>query len=172
MIDAIKKLIRDIPDFPKPGITFKDITPLLADARYFNQAIDLVVEHYKDKSVQKVVCVEARGFIVGAPLAAKLSAGIIPVRKLGKLPYASIQQTYALEYGTDTLEIHADAIKPGDRVLIADDLLATGGTVSAVVDLIKKLQGEIVGIAFLIELDFLKGREKLSGQEVFSLIHY
>jgi adenine phosphoribosyltransferase len=172
MVEAIKKLIRDIPDFPKPGILFKDITPLLGNAEQFKRAIDMCVERYQDKAIQKVVCVEARGFIVGAPLAAKLGVGLIPIRKPGKLPCDTIKQTYDLEYGTDTLEIHADAIAPGDRILIVDDLLATGGTVSAAVDLIKKLQGKIVGVTFLIELDFLKGREKLDGQDVFSLIHY
>jgi adenine phosphoribosyltransferase len=172
MLETIKKKVRDIPDFPKPGIIFKDITPLLADAQGFQQAINVLGEYYQHKKISKVVCIEARGFIVGASLAAKLGAGIIPVRKPGKLPYETIRQTYDLEYGTDTLEIHSDSIAPGEHVLIVDDLLATGGTVSAVVNLVQKLKGQIIGLAFLIELDFLKGRERLQGQEIFSLIHY
>ncbi len=172
MPQTIKQLIRDIPDFPKKGILFKDITPLLVQGKSFHRAIDLIADHYHGIHVDHVVCVEARGFIVGAPLAYRLGAGIVPVRKAGKLPAQTIQTTYELEYGTDTLEIHADAIPPGGKVLIADDLLATGGTVSGVVDLIRKLNGDIVGIAFLIELEFLKGREKLKGHDVFSLIQY
>ncbi|MBN1594287.1 adenine phosphoribosyltransferase [candidate division FCPU426 bacterium] len=172
MLAKIKEKIRDIPDFPKAGIIFKDITPLLADAEGFAQAVNAMAEHFQGLGITKVVCVEARGFIIGAPLAARLGAGIVPVRKPGKLPYQTIQQTYALEYGTDTLEMHVDAIAPGDRVLIADDLLATGGTVAAVVELVKKLKGEILGLAFLIELDFLHGRNKLKGQDIFTLIHY
>jgi len=172
VVDTIKEMVRDIPDFPKPGIVFKDITPLLAKPDRFYQAIDMIAEQYKGKSIDQVVCVEARGFILGSLLAYKLGAGIVPVRKPGKLPHQTIQTTYALEYGTDTLEIHADAITPGNRILIVDDLLATGGTMAAAVDLIKKLKGDIVGIAFLIELKFLKGHEKLEGQNVFSLIQY
>jgi adenine phosphoribosyltransferase len=172
MVPAIKKLIRDIPDFPKPGIIFKDITPLLVEGKAFHQAIDLIAAHYQGHKIDQVVCVEARGFILGAPLAYALGAGLVPVRKPGKLPYETIQTTYELEYGTDTLEIHADAIPSGCRVLIADDLLATGGTVAAVVKLVEQLKGKIVGISFLIELEFLKGRDKLKGYDVFSLLQY
>ncbi len=172
MVELLENLIRDIPDFPKPGIIFKDITPLLAEPEALRLAIDRIAEHYKDKSIAQVVCVEARGFIIGAPLAYKLGAGVVLVRKPGKLPFQTLQTTYALEYGTDSLEIHSDAILPGTRVLIADDVLATGGTVSGAVDLIRKLEGRISGIAFLIELEFLKGRRRLEGQDVFSLIKY
>ena len=171
-IDDLKGRIRDIPNFPKPGILFRDITPLLADGESFCQAIDYIGERYQDKKVDVVVGVEARGFIMGAALAYKLQAGNIMIRKPGKLPYKTHRTTYALEYGTDSLEIHQDAFKPGQRVLIADDLLATGGTVSAAVSLVKQLGGEIVELAFLIELTALKGREKLKGYSVFSLLQY
>ncbi|MCD4813346.1 adenine phosphoribosyltransferase [bacterium] len=171
-MEKIKEKVRDILNFPKPGIVFKDITPLLGDPRQFHKAVDMIADHYSGKRVDQIVCVEARGFILGAPLAYKLGTGIVPVRKPGKLPGQTLQTTYALEYGTDSLEVHADAIKPGERVLIADDLLATGGTVAAAMDLIGKLKGEIVGITFLIELAFLKGREKLGNQDVFSLLTY
>jgi adenine phosphoribosyltransferase len=171
-VETIKSLIRDIPDFPKPGILFKDITPLLSDAAAFRNAIDLMAEHYRGQKIDQIVCVEARGFLMGAPLAYKLNAGIIPVRKPGKLPAQCIKTTYALEYGTDTLEMHQDALRPGSRVLIADDVLATGGTTAGVVDLVQKLNGQVIGIAVLIELGFLKGRERLPGQDVFSLIKY
>lgn len=172
MTQTIKELIRDIPDFPKPGIIFKDITPLLVEGKAFRRAIDMIAERYQDRKIEQVVCVEARGFILGAPLAYKLGAGLVPVRKPGKLPYETIQTTYELEYGTDTLEIHADAIPSGCNVLIADDLLATGGTIGAVVKLVDQMKGKIAGIAFLIELEFLKGREKLKGYDVFSLLKY
>jgi adenine phosphoribosyltransferase len=171
-VDELKRRIRDIPDFPKPGILFRDITPLLADGRAFCQAIDYIGERYQDKKIDVVVAVEARGFIMGSALAYKLHAGNILIRKSGKLPYKTHRATYALEYGTDTLEIHQDAFKPGQRVLIADDLLATGGTISAAVDLVKQLGGEIVELAFLIELTALKGREKLKEHSVFSLLQY
>lgn len=171
-VDDLKRRIRDIPDFPKPGILFRDITPLLADGRTFSQAIDSIGGRYQDKKIDVVVGVEARGFIMGAALAYKLHAGNILIRKSGKLPYKTHRTTYALEYGTDTLEIHQDAFKRGQRVLIADDLLATGGTVSAAVDLVKQLGGEIVELAFLIELTALKGREKLRDYPVFSLLQY
>jgi adenine phosphoribosyltransferase len=171
-VDDLKRRIRDIPDFPKPGILFRDITPLLADGRTFSQAIDSIGGRYQEKKIDVVVGVEARGFIMGAALAYKLHAGNILIRKSGKLPYKTHRTTYALEYGTDTLEIHQDAFKRGQRVLIADDLLATGGTISAAVDLVKQLGGEIVELAFLIELTALKGREKLRDYPVFSLLQY
>jgi len=172
VVDDLKRRIRDIPDFPKPGILFRDITPLLSDGKAFRQAIDHLGGRYLDRKIDVVVGVEARGFIMGAALAYKLGAGNILIRKSGKLPYKTHRTTYALEYGTDSLEIHQDAFKPGQRVLIADDLLATGGTISAAVDLVRQLGGEIIELAFLIELTALKGREKLKEHSVFSLIQY
>jgi adenine phosphoribosyltransferase len=169
---SLKKSIRDVPNFPKEGIIFKDITPLLKDPKAFRLAINKMAKHYKGKQIDGIVAVEARGFIFAGALAAKLKTGFIPVRKPGKLPYKTISETYQLEYGTDTLQIHEDAIKPGDKILIVDDLLATGGTVAAVVNMVKKLGGEVVGIGFLIELAFLNGRSKLSGHEIFSELVY
>ncbi|MCL5025864.1 MAG: adenine phosphoribosyltransferase [Chloroflexi bacterium] len=164
--------IRDIPDFPQKGILFKDITTLLKDPDAFHCAVDMLTETYRDKVVDVVVAVESRGFILAAPVAYNLGAGFVPVRKLGKLPAESIRVDYALEYGTNTLEMHRDAIQPGQRVLIIDDLLATGGTVAATVDLVERLGGEVIGLAFLIELLFLRGREKLPGREILSLIQF
>ncbi len=172
MTDAWQRLIRDVPDFPKPGILFKDITPLLAQPEAWKTAIAQLAEPYRQKQVQQVVCVESRGFLVGSALAALLGAGLVPVRKPGKLPAATLRADYALEYGTDSLEIHADAFAPRTRVLIVDDLLATGGTTAAAADLVNRLRGTLVGAAFLIELTFLKGREKLAGLDVHSLIKY
>ena len=171
-IEELKRRIREIPDFPKTGILFRDITPLLSDGRAFHQTIDFLGERYVDRKVDIVVGVEARGFIMGAALAYKLGAGNALVRKEGKLPFKTNRATYALEYGTDTLEIHQDAIKPGQRVVLADDLLATGGTISAAAELVRQLGGEIVELAFLIELTSLKGRERLASLPVFSLIQY
>jgi adenine phosphoribosyltransferase len=171
-VKRLKEIIRDIPDFPKKGIVFKDVTTLLRDPVSFQRTVDLLGHRYIDKSIDLVVGIEARGFIVGAALAYKLGAGIILVRKPGKLPYKTHKASYELEYGMDELEIHQDAITKGQRVLIADDLLATGGTVSAVISLIEKLGGEIVECAFLIELNFLKGREKLKPHSVYSLINF
>jgi adenine phosphoribosyltransferase len=168
----LKKYIRNIPDFPKPGILFRDITTLLKNKTAFKNALNLLAAQYRGKKVDLVVAVEARGFILGGAIAHKLGAGFIPVRKTGKLPWKTYSATYALEYGTDTLEMHCDAIRPGARVLIVDDLLATGGTVKAVTDLVKKQKGKICGIAFLIELEDLKGRDKLKDYTVFSLIKY
>ncbi|MBM3252110.1 MAG: adenine phosphoribosyltransferase [Candidatus Omnitrophica bacterium] len=168
----LKKYIRDIPDFPKAGILFKDITTLLNDKDAFRKAVNLLAKDYQKQNIDIVVAVEARGFILGGAVAHRLGAGFVPVRKKGKLPSKTISETYDLEYGTDTLEIHQDAIKPGARVLIIDDLLATGGTVKAVAELVKKLQGEIAGIAFLIELKFLKGKEKLKDYPILSLIKF
>lgn len=168
----LKRFIRDIPDFPKTGIIFKDITPLLNDKEAFKKAVDLLVKHFKKEKVTKIVSVEARGFIFGAALAYKLGAGFVPVRKKGKLPHKTTSVTYELEYGTDTLESHEDAISPGDRILIVDDVLATGGTVKAVCDLVRKSGISIVGLAFLIELRFLKGNTKLKDFPVYSVIKY
>jgi adenine phosphoribosyltransferase len=171
-IDMLKSKIRDVPDFPKPGVVFKDITPLLADGETFRSALDLLGDRYRDKGIQVVVGVEARGFIIGSTLAYKLGAGHVLIRKAGKLPLRTHRAVYQLEYGTDALEIHEDAFEPGTRILLADDVLATGGTVAAAVDLVNKLGGDIVEIAFLVELTFLKGRERLADYPVFSLIQY
>ncbi|GCF06662.1 adenine phosphoribosyltransferase [Dictyobacter arantiisoli] len=164
--------VRDIPDFPQQGVLFKDITPLLQDARAFRVAMDRLAAHYAGAGIEAVVGVESRGFIFGAPLAYLLNCGFVPVRKFGKLPGETVNVEYALEYGTNVVELHMDAIKPGQRVLIVDDLLATGGTVSASIELVEKLGGHIAGIAFLVELGFLKGRERLKGHDVFALIQY
>ncbi|MFH0839500.1 MAG: adenine phosphoribosyltransferase [Candidatus Omnitrophota bacterium] len=170
--DELKAAIRDVPDFPKKGIIFKDITPLLKDAALFKKAVDALVDQFKDKKIDRVVSVESRGFILGSAIAYKLGASFIPVRKKGKLPHLTYYAEYALEYGTDILEMHQDAIRKGDKVLIIDDLLATGGTLGAAINLVEKMGGEIAGIGFLIELAFLKGREKNKGHEIFSLIKY
>lgn len=169
MID-LKSCVRDIPDFPKKGIIFKDITTLLKNKDALRNTVDTIADKFKNEKIDYVLSVEARGFIFGAAVAYKLGAGLIPVRKKGKLPHKTLSVTYELEYGTDTLEIHKDALKPGDRILIVDDLLATGGTVAAVSKLVEKMGGKIVGMAFVIELLPLKGREKLKGYEVLSLI--
>lgn len=170
--EELKQKIRNIPDFPKKGILFRDITTLLKDSSAFNKAVLALADPYRNKKIDLITAVEARGFILGGALAHELGTGIIPVRKKGKLPAETINATYSLEYGEDSLEIHKDAIRPGSRVLIVDDLLATGGTIQAVVELVKKLKGEIVGIAFLIELLDLKGRDKLKGYPIISLIRY
>ena len=170
--EDLKKYIRDVPDFPKKGIVFKDITTLLKEGGVFKKAIDILYERYHDKKIDKLVAIESRGFIFGGALAYKLGCGFVPVRKKGKLPSETYSVTYALEYGTDTLEIHRDAINKGERILLLDDLLATGGTASAVSKLIEKMGGEIVEVAFLIELEFLHGRDKLKGHDVFSMIRY
>jgi adenine phosphoribosyltransferase len=168
----IERAIRNIPDFPKPGIQFKDITPVLADARLFSGSIDLLTEKFKPGSVDAVVGIDARGFIFAAAAAVKLQAGFVPVRKKGKLPYKTHEQEYALEYGTATVAVHVDALKPGSRVLLIDDLLATGGTAAAAASLVKGLGAQILEISFLIELGFLSGRDKLKGYPVRSLIVY
>ena len=171
-MEALREIIRDVPDFPKKGIIFKDITPLLQDKDLFKKAIDLLCERFKNKKIDAVVSVESRGFILGSAIAYKMGAGFVPVRKKGKLPYKTHSATYELEYGQDTLEMHQDAIKKGDKVLIVDDLLATGGTLGATIDLVKQMGGEITGVGFLIELSFLKGRDKIKDYEVVSLIEY
>lgn len=168
----LKKFILDVPDFPKPGISFKDITPLMANPGAFSEAIARMAEWKPAREAGAIVAPEARGFMWGAPLAVKLGIPFIPVRKPGKLPRKTVKATYALEYGTDELHMHVDAVKAGQKVLIVDDVLATGGTAGAIVELVKSAGGGVVGLAFVIELDFLKGREKLSGQEVLSLVTY
>lgn len=171
MLD-LKSVIRDVPDFPKKGIIFKDITTLLKDKEAFPQAVDEFCNFYRNSRIDQVVCVESRGFIFGAPVAYNLGTGLILVRKPGKLPAKTNRVTYDLEYGTDSLEVHQDAIKEGDKVLIVDDLLATGGTTKATIELVEKLGGQVVGIAFLIELTFLNGRDKLKGYPIKSFIQY
>lgn len=168
----LKQCIRDIPDFPKKGIIFKDITTLLNDSEAFKKSIDVLVKKYKNEKIGQVVGIESRGFIFGAVLAYKLGAGFVPVRKKGKLPSKTKSITYQLEYGSDTLEIHKDAIAPGEKVLIVDDLLATGGTAKAVAKLVKSLKADIVGVSFLVELTFLAGRKKLKGFPIYSIIEY
>jgi len=171
-IERARSLIRDIPDFPQEGIVFKDITPLLADDMAFSSVIDLIVVHYGRGTVDKVVGIEARGFILASPVAYHFGAGFVPVRKAGKLPSRTEREEYALEYGTATLEVHTDAVAPGERVLVVDDVLATGGTAKATAALIERLGGKVVGIATLIELGFLGGRARLSDYELLSLITY
>jgi len=168
----LRAKIREIPDFPKPGILFYDITTLLKDPVAYRAAIDAMLAPYTGRAIDVVVGMESRGFIFSAPMAYQLGAGLVPVRKLGKLPAETISVEYALEYGSNTLEVHRDAIQPGMKVLIVDDLLATGGTVNGTVELVQRLKGEIVGLAFLVELGFLKGRDRLSGQAVTSVITY
>ena len=168
----MKSSIRNVPDFPKPGIGFKDITTLLIDGPAFREAVDLLAERFQNQEIKKVVGIESRGFVFGSVIAYKWGVGFVPVRKPGKLPAETISEEYDLEYGTDSLEIHRDAITPGEKVLIVDDLLATGGTAQATVNLINRLGGEIAGIAFLIELSFLNGRQKLRGYDVLSLMEY
>jgi adenine phosphoribosyltransferase len=171
-VEALKALVRTVPDFPKPGILFYDITTLLKDKTGFAKLIDALASHYIERKVDLVLGIEARGFIFGPALAYRLNAGFVPVRKPGKLPAPVAHVTYDLEYGSDALEIHKDAIQPGQRVVLVDDLLATGGTMEATVKLARQLGGEIVGLAFAVELDFLKGRERFKEFDVFSLLHY
>jgi adenine phosphoribosyltransferase len=171
-MEQLKSLIREVPDFPKPGINFYDITTLLKDPAGWRATIDALKEHYAGLEVDLVVGIEARGFFFAPAIAYALGAGFVPVRKPGKLPAATESIEYALEYGTDRLEIHRDAVAPGSKVLIIDDVLATGGTASGVASLVEKLGGTVTGLGFVIELDFLNGRSKLAGRDVFSLIHY
>lgn len=168
----LKEHIRDIPDFPKPGVTFKDITPLLADKKAFAYTIDAIAHHFDRDQIDKVLGIEARGFIIAAPLAYRFTAGLIPVRKAGKLPWDVESEEYILEYGTDLLEIHKDAISPGERILVVDDVLATGGTAAATATLTERCGGKVAGIATIMELSFLGGRDKLAPYELLSLISY
>jgi adenine phosphoribosyltransferase len=171
-VGRLKAAIRDVPDFPKPGIVFKDITTLLQDPALLRRALDLMTVMCGDLAVDKVVAIESRGFILGGALADRLGAGFVPVRKPGKLPWKSRSASYELEYGTDTLEMHEDAVGPADRVLVVDDVIATGGTARAVADLTEALGASVSGFAFLVELGFLKGRERLPGRDVRSLIRF
>ncbi len=170
--ERLRSAIRDVPDFPKPGIVFKDITPLLADASLFRAATEAMAAPYETEGVTHVVAVESRGFILGGPVAQRLGAGFVPVRKVGKLPFRTERVEYALEYGTDALELHSDAVASGARVLVHDDLLATGGTARALCQLVEELGGTVVGCQFLIELTFLDGRAALEGYDVRALIAY
>ena len=168
----LKDHIRDIPDFPKPGVVFKDITPLLADVDAFRFAVDAIADHFAGNDVHKVLGVEARGFIIAAPVAYRFGAGFVPIRKAGKLPWEIEREEYELEYGSDLLEIHKDAVFPGENVLIVDDVLATGGTASATVRLAERLGATVLGLGFVIELAFLHGRDKIKGQDLVSLLVY
>jgi adenine phosphoribosyltransferase len=170
--DWLKEYIRDIPDFPKEGIVFKDITPLLADKKAFAYVIDAIAHYFDRDEVDKVLGIEARGFMVAAPLAYRFTAGLIPVRKKGKLPWQVQSEEYALEYGTDLLEMHSDAVIPGERILIVDDVLATGGTASATASLTERCGGKVAGIATIMELSFLGGRKRLEDYEYYSLISF
>ncbi len=170
--ERLRSLIRDVPDFPKPGIVFKDITPLLADEAGFSTVIDMIVVHFGRGNVDKVVGIEARGFILASPVAYHFGAGFVPVRKAGKLPWASESEEYELEYGSETLQIHRDAFRPGERVLIVDDVLATGGTARATASLVERLGGKVIGIACLMELGFLEGRKQLGGYDLYCLLTY
>ena len=171
-VESLRARIREVPDFPKPGILFYDITTLLKDPDAFHESIQLMLEPFKGEKIDVVVGMESRGFIFSAPMAYELGAGLVVVRKLGKLPAETLSVEYALEYGSNTLEIHRDAIQPGQKVLIVDDLLATGGTVQGTIELVERLKGHVVGLAFLVELEFLHGREALGDRRVASVIRY
>ncbi|MDQ6697931.1 MAG: adenine phosphoribosyltransferase [Actinomycetota bacterium] len=164
--------VRDIPDFPKPGVTFKDITPLLGDAKAFRATVDALADHFAQRRIDRVLGIEARGFILAAPVAYRFGAGFVPVRKAGKLPWEIERQEYELEYGTDLLEIHRDAVRPGEQILIVDDVMATGGTAAATARLVEKLGGTVVGFAFIIELAFLGGRARIAEHDAVSLLRY
>ena len=172
LVEDVKARIRDVPDFPKPGILFKDVTPMLADPHLFGRVVNAMAAPFRGRHITKVVGVEARGFLLGAPIALALHAGFAPARKPGKLPYKTVTERYALEYGSDGLQLHEDAVGRGDRVLIVDDLLATGGTAEATARLVAKLGAEVVGFSVLISLDFLPGRERLGREKVCSLLSY
>ncbi len=171
-VRELKTCIVEVPDFPKPGISFKDITPVLRNPAAFRYVIDRMYDEYRDSGVDLVLGVESRGFFFAAPLAVKLGRGFIPVRKPGKLPRERISASYALEYGVDALEVHRDSVRNGQKVVLVDDVLATGGTIAACAQLVRKLGGEVVGVCFLMELTFLMGRQKLDGEKVFSVVQY
>jgi adenine phosphoribosyltransferase len=171
-MDNLKTKIRHVPDFPKPGILFYDITTLLNDRQGFRDTVEALAAPYRDQRIEQVVGIESRGFILGAAVASLLGAGFVPIRKPGKLPSKAYREDYALEYGTDGLEVHEDAVQPGQRVLVVDDVLATGGTAKAASSLVRRLGGELVGLSFLIELNFLRGRDKLAGDDVYSVLQY
>ena len=170
--EKLKRTIRDVPDFPKPGIVFKDITPILSEPALFKETVEALARPFREDRISKVLGIESRGFLFGPPLAFQLGAGFVPARKPGKLPRETVRETYALEYGSDSLEIHRDAFQAGERVLVVDDLLATGGTAAAAVRLAETLGAEVVGVAFVIELEFLGGRAKLPGRRIHALVRY
>ena len=172
VLDELKRTIRDVNNFPKAGIVFKDVTPVLLDSKLLAQAVQLMAEPYNDARITRVVAIESRGFLFGAPVAVQLGAGLVPIRKPGKLPAATQRIEYALEYGTDALEMHHDAVQAGDRVLVVDDVLATGGTANAAAQLVSGTGAAVVGFSFLLELDFLNGRARLQGRRVEALLHY
>ncbi len=172
LVDQLKRAIRDVNNFPKPGIVFKDVTPVLLDVELFGQAVKAMAQPYRDARITRVVSIESRGFLFGAPMALELGAGLVPIRKPGKLPATTQRVEYALEYGTDALEMHHDAVQPGDRVLVVDDVLATGGTANAAAQLVGGTGAAVVGFSFLIELESLKGRQRLQGRRVEALLHY
>jgi len=171
-VNKLRKAIRDVPDFPKPGIVFKDITPILRDPKLFKSAIDLLAKRHRGKGIRRVAVIDARGFIFGSALAYKIGAGVVPIRKKGKLPYTTIEESYDLEYGSNTVALHVDAFDPGEPVVIVDDLLATGGTAAAAARLVERAGGKVVEIDFIIELGFLNGRTKLAGYPVFAAIAF
>jgi adenine phosphoribosyltransferase len=170
--ERLRALIRDIPDFPSPGIVFKDITPVLGDGRAFAGVVDLIAKQYDGRGVNRVVGIEARGFIVAAPVAYRLGAGFVPARKRGKLPWTTLGADYVLEYGAERLEVHSDAVSPGDKVVIVDDVLATGGTARAAIELVRQLGAEVIGVGMIIELAFLNGRTKLDDVDLYSILTY
>ena len=170
--DRLRALVRDIPDFPKPGVGFKDITPLLADAAAFADVVDRLADHFAAQRIDKVVGIEARGFVVAAPVAIRLGAGFVPVRKVGKLPWTTHSQEYELEYGSDHLEVHTDGVLPGERAIVIDDVIATGGTAAAAAELVERLGADVVGLGFILELAFLGGAAKLAGRDHLSLLTY
>jgi adenine phosphoribosyltransferase len=172
MEERLRRAIRDVPDFPKPGIVFKDITPILSEPELFRETVDALASPFRERGVSKVLGIESRGFIFGPCLAVRLGVGFVPARKPGKLPRETVKETYALEYGTDSLEIHRDAFAPREKILVVDDLLATGGTAAAAARLAEKIGAEVVGIAFVIELEFLGGRSKLPGRRIHSLVRF
>lgn len=172
MLEPVRNAIRDVPDFPKPGILFKDITPVLHDPALFKQVVDVLTERVRSVKADKIAAIESRGFLFGAPVAFALGISLVPIRKKGKLPYRTIEESYSLEYGTATLEVHEDAIEKGDRVVVIDDLLATGGTAEATAKLVEKLGGKVVEFQFLVELAFLEGRKRLSNYNIFAPVVY
>jgi adenine phosphoribosyltransferase len=171
-MEFLKNVIRDVPDFPKKGVVFKDITPILNDGEIFKEVVNHFTERYKTRTIDKILAIESRGFIFGASIASSLGIGFVPVRKPGKLPFKTYKEEYSLEYGKDAVEVHIDAVKPGENVIVFDDVIATGGTALATCNLVKKLGAKIIECAFVLELSFLKGRQKLSNYEVYSIIKY
>jgi len=171
-MEDLRKFIRDVPNFPKPGIVFKDITPLLHNPKAFARVIQIFVDRYSNEKIDRIIGIESRGFIFGAALSVQMEIGFVPIRKHGKLPWTKVSEEYVLEYGKDRIEMHVDAVSAGDKVLVVDDLLATGGTCAAVCQLVEKQRAQVASLAFVVELDFLKGREKLKDRDIFSIMHF